>query len=398
MNGHSVNRGCWLAVAGVLLGTALLAQREPAVGNPYPKVPIDGTQLRTITSAIVHQDYLLKIRLPEDYERSDKRYPVLYLLDGDHAFAMATDVVEYLYYGGIPDLIIVSPAYGSKDGPSSGGTNMRDRDFRFPSPTAPPDAGGDKYLRFLKEELIPYVDSNFRTTPTDRTLWGYSLGATFGLHALFHEPALFTRYVIVDGFSDDIPELERAFAEQHADLPIKLYLASAVPEADLFRFSRTLENRNYRGLQLKYADLCGVSHFAVGAEGLARGLRAVFSKQSIYETLLHTIRAKGLAATLAQYKTLKTNNPMDYDFSESELDDLGLALIGMDRLGDAVAILELNAQTYPSSSDAYYTLASAYRRHGDRELAVRAYRKSLELNPKNVRAVQWLERLGVTRQ
>jgi tetratricopeptide (TPR) repeat protein len=398
MNGHSVSRGCWLAFAGLLFRTGLLAQMNAAVGNPYPKVPIDGTQLRTITSAIVHQDYLLKIRLPEDYERSDKRYPVLFLLDGDHAFAMATDVVQYLYYGGIPDLIIVSPAYGSKDGPSSGGTNMRDRDLRFPSPTAPPEAGGDRYLRFLKEELIPYVDSNFRTTPADRTLWGYSLGATFGLHALFHEPALFTRYVIVDGFSDDIPELESAFAGQHSDLPVRLYLASAVPDADLFRFSRTLQRRNYRGLQLQYADLCGVSHYAVGAEGLARGLRAVFSKHSIYETLLHTIRAKGLPAAVAQYKDLKNTRPTDYDFRESELDDLGFALIRMDSLRDAVAILELNAHSYPSSSDAYYALADAYRRHGDRELAVRNYRKSLELNPKNTRAARWLERLDATRQ
>jgi pimeloyl-ACP methyl ester carboxylesterase len=398
MNGHSVKRGCWLAVGGLLLRSGLLAQGNAPVGNTYPMVPIDGTQLRTITSAIVHQDYLLKIRLPQGYERTDKRYPVLFLLDGDHAFAMATDVVQYLEYGGVPDLIIVSPAYGSKDGPSGGGTNMRDRDLRFPGPTAPPAAGGDKYLRFLKEELIPYVDSTFRTTPTDRTLWGYSLGASFGLHALFHEPALFTRYVIVDGFSDDIPELESAFAGQHSDLPIRLYLASAVPEADLFRFSRTLEGRNYRGLQLTYADLCGVSHFAVGAEGLARGLRAVFSKRSVYETLLGTIRVKGLPATLAQYKSLKNNHPMEYDFSESELDDLGLALIKMDRLRDAVAILELNAQTYPSSSDAHYALANAYRRHGDTELAVKAYRRSLELNPKNTRAAQWLERLGAARQ
>lgn len=275
---------------------------------------------------------------------------------------------------------------------------MRARDLRFPSPTAPPDAGGDKYLRFLKEELIPYVDSNFRTIPADRTLWGYSLGANFGLHALFHEPALFTRYVIVDGFSDDIPELERAFAERRSDLPVTLYLASAVPDAELLRFSKTLENRNYRGLQLTYADLCGVQHFTVGAEGLARGLRAVFSKQSTYQTLLHTIRTRGLQAAVAQYKDLKKNRPVDYEFSESELDDLGWALIRMDRLRDAIDILALNAQTYPSSSDAYYALADAYRRHGDIQLAVRNYRKSLELNPKNTRAAQWLEKLGAARQ
>jgi predicted alpha/beta superfamily hydrolase len=381
----------------MFLTTVLLAQQPPAAVSSYPKVPIDGTQLRTITSAIVHQDYLLKIRLPADYETTDKRYPVLYLLDGDHAFAMATDIVQYLYYGGIPDLIIVSPAYGSKDGPSSGGTNMRNRDLTFPGPSAPPDAGGDKYLRFLKEELIPYVDATFRTVPADRALWGYSRGANFGLHALLHEPGLFARYVMVDGFSDDIPELERAFAQQHADLPITLYLASGVPDAELRRFSNTLQDRHYRGLHLTYADLCGVLHFTVGAEGLARGLRVVFNKRSTYETLLQTIRARGLRAAIAQYKELKRNHYMDYDFSASELDEFGFALIRMDRLTDAIDMLALNAEMFPNSSDAYDSLADAYQQHGDVQLAVQNYRKALELNPRDTHAGQELEKLGASR-
>ena len=71
--------------------------------------------------------------------------PALYLLDGDHAFAMATDIVQYLIYGGhIPDLIIVSPAYDSKKAPDEGGKNMRDRDFDM-------TPEGDQYLEFLQK-------------------------------------------------------------------------------------------------------------------------------------------------------------------------------------------------------------------------------------------------------
>ena len=398
MIGSSARKSSVFAVSGLLLWTTLLAQDRPAVGNTSSPVPIDGTQLRKITSAVVHQEYLIKVRLPDDYQRTDKRYPVLYLLDGDHAFAMATDIVQYLEYGSLPELIIVSPAYGSKDGPGSGGTNMRDRDLRFPGPTVPGDAGGDKYLRFLAEELIPYVDSSFRTIPDDRTLWGYSLGATFALHALFHEPALFKRYVVLDGFGADIPELERAFAERHSALAVRLYLASAVPNADLLRFSETLRKRNYKGLDVEYADMCGVRHVVVAGEGLARGLQTVFGKPSIYGALLHTISARGLQAAVAQYADLKTNRAMEYDFSESELDDLGEALIRMDRFQDAIAILALNVQNYPSSSSAYYDLATGYRLSGNTQLAARNYRKALELNPRSPRAAWWLEHLAATPQ
>src|SRR5687767_7261734 len=108
---------------------------SPAPGTP---VPIDNSELRYIRSAIVEEDYQIKIRLPETYEQSTATYPVLYLLDGDHAFAMATDIVQYLVYGNlIPDLIIVSPAYGSKDNPEEGGANRRDRDLvPFPLPSS----------------------------------------------------------------------------------------------------------------------------------------------------------------------------------------------------------------------------------------------------------------------
>jgi hypothetical protein len=75
-------------------------------------------------------EYQVKIRLPEDYANTTKLYPVLYLLDGDHAFAMATDIVQYLIYGQhIPDLIIASPAYDSKKLPHEGGKNRRVSDL-----------------------------------------------------------------------------------------------------------------------------------------------------------------------------------------------------------------------------------------------------------------------------
>jgi predicted alpha/beta superfamily hydrolase len=171
----------------------------------FPLVSIANSQLRHIRSSIVGQDYQVKIRLPEAYENTTTLYPVLYLLDGDHAFAMATDIVQYLIYGEhIPDLIIASPAYDSKKLPHEGGKNMRNRDLTpFPVPDTDMPSGAVRYLEFFQQELVPFVESNYRVSPSDRTLWGYSRGGLFALYALFEKPTLFQRYIIVDGFEDE---------------------------------------------------------------------------------------------------------------------------------------------------------------------------------------------------
>ncbi len=248
--------------------------------SSYPLVPIADTQLRVIKSAVIGQEYQVKIRLPENYASATTRYPVLYLLDADHAFGMAADIVQYLIYGEhIPDLIIAGPAYDSKNPPVEGGKNMRGRDLapfatRFTN-LAP---GASQYLQFFQQELIPFVESNYRVVPNDRTLWGYSMGGAFALLALFTQPTLFQRYLIVDGFWIKFFETEETYAAQHQDLPAKLIFASAPDDVECKQFVDRLNQRNYPNFQAEYVLVNDLGHFAVPAEGLTKGLVHAFAK------------------------------------------------------------------------------------------------------------------------
>jgi hypothetical protein len=249
----------------------------------YPPVPIAFSEMRCLRSSIVGQDYQVRIRLPEHYANTTDSYPVLYLLDGDHAFAMATDIVQYLIYDEhIPDLIIASPAYGSKVLFADGGTNMRSRDFPpFPTHYTEMKPGGAAYLEFIAQELIPFVESNYRTLPTDRTLWGYSFGAFFGLFALFQKPWLFQRYIMVDGIDERHFGMEEEYAAHHTELPVRLFLSGCPHEfgRGMSRFFDQLRRRNYSGLHAEYAELNDIGHFAVPAEGLTKGLVSIFHEQ-----------------------------------------------------------------------------------------------------------------------
>jgi CubicO group peptidase (beta-lactamase class C family) len=115
---------------------------------------------------------------------------------------------------------------------------------------------------------------------------------------------------------------------------------------------------------------------------------------SIAELLYRTYRSEGIATAVQQYRSLKQSGNATYDFSESELNELGYQLLGMNKTQDAIEILKLNVEAFPSSWNVYDGLGEAYMKNGNKELAIEKYKKSLELNPKNSNAVGMLKKLA----
>lgn len=110
-------------------------------------------------------------------------------------------------------------------------------------------------------------------------------------------------------------------------------------------------------------------------------------KQSIADTLLKTIVEKDIASAITQYRALKTGAAASqYDFAETELNALGYRLLQMKKVADAIEIFKLNVEAYPQAANAYDSLGEGYMVQGEKELAIANYKKSLELNPKNVNA------------
>jgi CubicO group peptidase (beta-lactamase class C family) len=116
-------------------------------------------------------------------------------------------------------------------------------------------------------------------------------------------------------------------------------------------------------------------------------------KKSLTETLSKTVIEKGVAATVAEYRKLKTENAAMYDFSESELNMLGYQLLGMKRIKDAIEIFKLNVEMFPKAANLYDSLGEAYLADNQKELALANYKKTVELDPANANAVQIVDRL-----
>jgi hypothetical protein len=118
------------------------------------------------------------------------------------------------------------------------------------------------------------------------------------------------------------------------------------------------------------------------------------SRKSIAEALLKTIQQQNVEAAIKQYREMKSTQASAYDFGEEELNHLGYQLLEMKRFKDAIRILELNVEVYPLSANVYDSLGEAYMDDGNKELAIKNYKKSLELEPANSNAVEKLKKLN----
>jgi tetratricopeptide (TPR) repeat protein len=113
----------------------------------------------------------------------------------------------------------------------------------------------------------------------------------------------------------------------------------------------------------------------------------------IAEVMLKTITEKDISSAIQQYHELKAAQPDAYDFRELQLDSLGYQLLKMKKINEAIEIFKLNVEVFPQSYNVYGSLAEAYMISGDKELAIKNYEKSLELNPENSNAVEMLKKL-----
>ncbi len=151
--------------------------------------------IRELQSKELNETRTLNIYLPEGYH-ADSSYPVIYLLDGsaDEDFIHVVGLVQFYTFPWV-DLLPKSIVVGI--------ANVdRRRDFTFPTTIEkdkkdfPATGGSEKFIRFIEQELQPYVQQQFKTNGSNMLI-GQSLGGLVATEILFKKPALFSQYVIV---------------------------------------------------------------------------------------------------------------------------------------------------------------------------------------------------------
>jgi uncharacterized protein len=275
----------------------------------HPKNPIVMPEAYTFPfrSAVAGVEFQVFISLPTGYEKTGKAYPVLYVVDANLAFYTVTETVRY---GSqmeleLPEMIVVGIGYPPEVLDQLGETRFRDFTPTEASPEVFEESvrhgmvlslgcgGAGRLVDFIRQELIPLIDAEYRTRPDKRALWGDSLGGLFALYVLFEHPEIFHYYVIGSPYvhwdNSVILKCEEAYAKTHRDLPAVVFLAVGDKEEEgslyplamirhFYQIDGALRSRKYPGLDLTTKIFPGETHSEVFTTGMVRGLRAVFRR------------------------------------------------------------------------------------------------------------------------
>jgi glyoxylase-like metal-dependent hydrolase (beta-lactamase superfamily II) len=112
--------------------------------------------------------------------------------------------------------------------------------------------------------------------------------------------------------------------------------------------------------------------------------------ESAAQLVQEALRAGGREAGEKKFEDLKAERSR-YFFNERQFNSAGYDLLNSGRFEEAVALLKMTVELFPESWNVYDSLAEAYGIKGERELAIRNYERSLELNPNNQNAKDQLK-------
>lgn len=263
--------------------------------------PFPSTKTFALHATTNGQEYRLFVSLPKSYNEKDTvRYPVLYLLDGNPFFSLLQSMQHFFVTGEeVPEMIIVgigypvpgvleSMPYRTLDYTPTRDTafdRMIDSDLKLPVPTT--SGGAAAFLNTLKLEIFPFIEHRYKTAG-GRGFAGHSFGALFGAYVLFHEPVLFSKYLLSSvsmpwDHNEMLLEEQRYYNAGNRNLPAQVFISVGSCEENdmqplMHQLAASIRAHNYKGLQLNEHVLENETHTSAVTTALNHGLRILYGK------------------------------------------------------------------------------------------------------------------------
>ena len=386
--------------AAILLSTALNA--NPMVNNHQSVAKAESPNVQQFTkgddisvtlgheisfeSAVLNEQRKIIIHLPEGYYTSKESYPVLYLLDGKRHLQHAVTAKGILAGQGLmPESIIVAVTNNS-------GTRGRDLGRE-----------NGAFLKFIKQEVIAYIDQQYRTSPF-RTLFGHSMAGAFSLNVLATDPKLFNQYIAASPFLqvNNYQTLAnvKALLAKETKLEQSLYftltdrLAEGDEATDALAQLTTMIEQESPSMHWRYEFIQNQIHMTTPFLTLYAGLAFVNQdyRAPTFDSLTEFNNASAMKSLTAHYQQRALKYGGSTEVPERVVRRLAFSFM-RDEPKQAIALFAENAKRHPESPGALFGLGRGYENNDESVKAMQAYKDALALaKQQSADSVNFLER------
>jgi uncharacterized protein len=356
-----------------------------AVAQAFAQQTVPLAERLEVPSKVLGETRAILVHTPRGYD-SARAYPVLYLTDGETQLFHTAGTVDFLARNGrMPQMIVVGIGNTdrTRDLTPTRATLQTEDGRTLDLPTA---GGSPAFLRFMRTELVPFIEKRYRTEPF-RLLAGHSFGGLFALMAFADDPAFFNAYVAVAPtltWDSALPvrrvrerlaghgELHRTLVVTRGDEPelaqpldeLSKVLGGATAATGLVAVTQVFDKDDHGSVVLK-------SHY-LAFETIFDGWRPALDSR----TRTHP---EGLRGVESHYRRLSTRLGWTVAPPEAVINALGYAELARNHVPAALEYLRWNVDRYPASANVHDSLGEALEQAGQMLPALAAYEKAVTL-------------------
>jgi predicted alpha/beta superfamily hydrolase len=365
--------------------------------------------LDSLYSEILSESRKVYVQLPASYNpEKEQKYPVAFILDGEIFLPTVNDVQNYYSGGFTPEMVLVGIANDKN--------RVRDLttstiNTKYGMPFNEKNGEADNFRKFIKEELIPFIENKYPVT-NYRTLIGHSYGGLFTISTLIHHLDLFANYLAIDPSLDW--DNQKLLKEAEEKLSIHNYKNKALfmslsgqlhmqnsqitidnvmqdttdhtifPRSNV-AFSNLVKQNAENGLSFEWKFYPKDIHGTIPFPSIMDGLISLFDWYQMENTdkINSFDTPQEELFSIIKFREKKLKEHFGYDeppYPEELLNMSGYMNMDMQQPKKAKMYFELAIEYYPKSANAYDSMADYYETQNDIANAISFVQKAAELN------------------
>jgi predicted alpha/beta superfamily hydrolase len=359
-----------------------------------------------VKSAILKEQRKIWVYVPGGSAGTKRKFPVVYLLDGDAHFSSVVGMIQQLSSVNgntiCPEMIVVGIPNTDRTRDLTpthvtGGLYMDSASSRT-------SGGGEHFMAFIKKELIPHIDSLYPTAPY-RLLIGHSFGGLTAMNAFVHHTNLFNSYIAIDPSmwwdkQKLLHETEQQLQSRSFNgKALFLGIANTMPDGldtasvktdttdatahirSILLLSKYLAGNKQNQLRTDYKYYNEDNHSSVPLITTYDALHFIFKDYTLHfdEKLMMDTAFKADSLFTVHYK--KVSSLFGYNVlpPEDMINQWGYQFITLKHWNKAERLFKLNITNYPGSFNVYDSLGDLYAAKGDKANAITSYKQSLAI-------------------